>query len=292
MKNLAYLLVAVALINFSACKKSGTSPSKKNGSTTTSMHPVTSTIVQTGGVPATYIYTYDSDNNMSKMAIGNTYEVDITPHTVTQTSITSEFDITNTYSYSAGSNLPVDIYTTIPGQLSISSYSKDNLSGTSTTIPGYLWLMQAGKDNTIAQMGTSDNGGQTINFSYDANDNLKTIAWTALSGARASEVASTLTVTAVDDKHSPFSAVPGYNVFSYTQSMYPSDYALAFCKNNPTQMIYKQFDYGKGDLEINEQDDFTYTYNAQGYPLTVTVKVTYFDAAHTIINKSYTYTYK
>ena len=291
MKKITYLLAAFALINFISCSKSGTSPSKKNGSTT-SLHPVTSTIVQTGGEPATYIYTYGSDNNMTKMAIGNTYEVDITPHTVTQTSISSEFDVINTYSYSAGSNLPVDIYTTIPGQLSISTYSKDNLSGTSTTIPGYLWLMQAGKDNTIAQMGTSDNGGQTVNFSYDANDNLKTIAWTQLSGAQAGKVFSTLTVTALDNHPSPFSAVPGYNVFSYTQSMYPSDYALAFCKNNPTQMIYKEFDYGKGDLEINEQDDFTYTYNDQGYPATVTVKVTYPGPPASQYTKSYTYTYK
>ena len=290
MRKIAYLFAAFALISFNGCKKSGTSPSKQKGSTTT-MHPVSSTFVQTGGVPVTYAYTYDSNNNMTKMAIGNTYEVDITPHTVTQISITSEYDVTNTYSYSAGSNLPVDIYTTIPGQLSISTTSKDNLAGTSTSYAGYLWNMAAGKDNTVMSMATSDNGGQTIDFSYDANDNMKTIAWSALSGARAGEVASTLTVTAVDDKHSPFSAVAGYNVFSYTQAMYPSDYALAYCKNNPIQMIYKQFDYDTGQLDVNEQDDFTYIYNAQGYPTSVTVKVTY-PADNLVINKSYTYTYK
>jgi len=288
MKKIVYLFAALALIHLSSCKKSGTSPSKKNGSTT-AMYPVSSTFVQTGGVQVTYAYTYDNNNNMTKMAIGNTYEVDITPHTVTQTSITSEFDVVNTFSYSAGSNLPVDIYTTIPGQLSISIYDKDNLSGTSTTTPGYLWLMQAGKDNTVAQMGTSDNGGTTINFSYDANDNLNTIAWTQLSGAQAGKVYATLTVTALDSHPSPFSAVAGYNVFSYTQSMYPSDYALAFCKNNPTQMVYKQMD-NNGNLTPTEQDDFTYTYNAQGYPETVTVKVTYIGTSQIV--KNYTYTYK
>ena len=288
MKKIVYLFAALALIHLSSCKKSGTSPSKKNGSTT-AMYPVSSTFVQTGGVQVTYAYTYDNNNNMTKMAIGNTYEVDITPHTVTQTSITSEFDVVNTFSYSAGSNLPVDIYTTIPGQLSISIYDKDNLSGTSTTTPGYLWLMQAGKDNTVAQMGTSDNGGTTINFSYDANDNLNTIAWTQLSGAQAGKVYATLTVTALDSHPSPFSGVAGYNVFSYTQSMYPSDYALAFCKNNPTQMVYKQMD-NNGNLTPTEQDDFTYTYNAQGYPETVTVKVTYIGTSQIV--KNYTYTYK
>ncbi len=291
MKKIIYLFAALAIISFNSCKKSGTSP-KKNGTTTT-MHPVSGTFNQTGGVPSTNTYTYDSNGNMTKIVNEtNTYEIDITPHTVTQTSITSEYDITNTYAYSAGSNLPVDIYTTIPGLLEISTTSKDNLAGTSTSYKGYSWTMAAGKDNTIMSMATTGNGGSTIDFSYDANDNLKTIAWTQLSGAQAGKVFSTLTVTALDNHPSPFSAVPGYNVFSYTQSMYPSDYALAFCKNNPTQMIYKEFDYGKGDLEINEQDDFTYTYNAQGYPLTVTVKVTYFDAAHTIINKSFAYTYK
>jgi hypothetical protein len=292
MKKIIYLFAALALTSFSSCKKSGTSLTKQKGSTTTTtMHPVSSTIVQTGGNLATYAYTYDGDNNMTKMAIGNTYEIDITPHTVTQISISSEFDVTNTYSYSAGSNLPVDIYTTIPGQLSISTTNKDNLSGTSTSSNGYLWNMTAGKDNTLAGMATSDNGGQTIAFSYDANDNLKTVAWTALSGARAGEVASTLTVTAVDDKHSPFSAVAGYNIFSYTGAMFLSDFALAYCKNNPTQIIYKQFDYDTAQLDVNEQDDFTYTYNAQGYPTSVTVKVTY-PADNLVINKNYTYTYK
>jgi len=292
MKKIIYLIAAFAVISFNSCKKSGTSPSKKNGTTTT-MHPVSGTFNQTGGVPSTNTYTYDSNGNMTKIVNGtNTYEIDITPHTVTQISISSEFDVTNTYAYSAGSNLPVDIYTTIPGQLSISTTSKDNLDGTSTSYKGYSWTMAAGKDNTIASMATTGNGGSTTDFSYDANDNLKAIAWTQLSGPQAGKVFSTLTVTALDNHPSPFSAVAGYNVFSYTQSMYPSDYALAFCKNNPTQMIYKEFDYGKGDLEINEQDDFTYTYNALGYPLTMTVKVTYFDAAHTTINKSFAFTYE
>jgi hypothetical protein len=291
MKKIVYLFATLAFIAFGSCKKSGTSPSKKNGSTV-SMHPVSSTFIQTGSVLGTYTYTYDSNNNFTKMVNGtNTYEIDVDPHTVTQTSITSETDVINTYAYSAGSNLPVDIYTTIPGQLSISTTSKDNLSGKSTSYKGYLWDMAAGKDNTVASMATSDNGGQTIDFTYDANDNLKTIAWTALSGPQAGKVASTLTVTALDDKHSPFSAVAGYNVFSYTEAMYPSDYALAFCKNNPIQMIYRQFDYDTAQLDINEQDDFTYTYNAQGYPTSVTVKVTY-PADNLVINKSYTYTYK
>ena len=98
--------------------------------------------------------------------------------------------------------------------------------------------------------------------------------------------------TGVDDHPSPFSAVKGYNVISYPQQ-FVSDYALAFCKNNPIQIIYKQFDYDKGDLETTEQDDFTYTYNDQGYPATIAVKVTSFaTSGTTAITKNYTYTYK
>jgi hypothetical protein len=291
MKKIIYLFAALALINFSGCKKGGTSPSKQKGSTTTTaMYPVSVTSLATGGVETTWTYTYDSNNNMTKYGLDGTYEVTIDAHNVVQSSLSSTLDVINTYAYTGGSNTAVDIYTNVPAQMSVSTTQKNVTAGTSSSYKGFLWLFQGGKDNTITQMGTADNGGLTINFSYDANDNLKTVTWTSLSGAQAGIAYASLTVTSLDDHPSPFSAVAGYNVIAYTQSMYPAEYALAYCKNNPVQMVYKQLD-GNGNLATSEQDDFTYTYNTQGYPSNVTVKVSYPNNS-LISTKSSDFTYK
>ncbi|TSJ41039.1 hypothetical protein FO440_15000 [Mucilaginibacter corticis] len=218
------------------------------------------------------------------------YQVAVTAHTVAVSTFSAEFDFVTTYAYSGPSNAPVDIYTDLPAQRSISTYAKDNLAGTSTTNPGKLWAFEGSKD-LITKLFTSDAGGENIDFTYDANNNFKTISFTNLSGAQAGKVVASMTVTGLDNHPSPFSSVKGYPVFSYPQ-MFISDYALAFCKNNPTQIVYKQLDYNKGDLETTEQDDFTYTYNDQGYPATVTVKVSYIGPPASSITKSYTYNYK
>jgi len=288
---LSAILIPVVLLSvLSGCKKSGTSPSKQIGATTI-IRPVSSTFVQTGGEPITYKYSYDSDNNLAGYGSVGEYEVAVDAHTVTQSSFSSEFDDVITYSYSGPSNTPVDIYTDIPTQMSISMYNKNVLAGTSTTTPGYLWAFEGSK-NIISKMYTSDGGGENIDFTYDANNNFKTISFTNLSGAQAGKVVVLMTVTGIDNHPSPFSSVKGYNVISYPQE-FVSDYAQAFCKNNPTQIIYKRFDYDKGDLEIYEQDDFTYTYNAQGYPTAVVVKITEFGTnSNTYLTKNYTYTYK
>ena len=244
-----------------------------------------------GGTPITAQYTYDSDNNLTGYGSEGNYEIAVDAHTVTQSFFTSEFDDVDTYSYTGPSNTPVDIYTDIPTQMSISMYTKDNNAGTSLTIPGKLWAFQGG-NNLITKMFTSDQGGENIDFTYDANSNFKTISFTNLSGVQAGKVVVMMAVNGVDNHPSPFSSVKGYNVISYPQA-FVSDYAQAFCKNNPTQIIYKRFDYDKGDLETSEQDDFTYLYNAQGYPTSIAVKVTNFVAAgNTSFNKNYTFTYK
>ncbi|HVS93440.1 MAG TPA: hypothetical protein VHE59_15480 [Mucilaginibacter sp.] len=287
MKTSAYLLAALALINFSSCKKSGTSPSKQKGG---AMYPATVTSVSTGGLPITWTFTYDSNNNLTKYGGEGSYIVTIDPHNVVQSSFSETIDVVNTYAYSGGSNTPVDIYTTVPAQLSISTTQKNLTTGTSVSYPGFLWAMTAGKDNTITEMTTSDNGGQTVTFSYDANDNLKTVSWINLSGDQAGKVYAALTVTSLDNHPSPFSSVKGYNVIAYTQFMYPAEFALAYCRNNPIQMIYKQLD-GNGNLATSEQDDFTYAYNAQGYPTNITVKVSYPNNS-TVNSKSSDFTYK
>jgi hypothetical protein len=284
----AFLIIVASVL--SGCGKSGTSPSKPKGGTTTAMYPATSTFVQTGGTPITYQYKYDSDNNLTYFGSAGEYEVAVTAHTVAVSTFSSAYNFVTTYSYTGASNAPVDIYTDIPAQMSISMYSKDNNAGTSMTNPGKLWAFEGSK-SAITKMFTSDAGGENIDFTYDANNNFKTISFTNLSGVQADIVVASMTVTGVDNHPSPYSAVKGYNTISYPQE-FISDYAQAFCKNNPTQIIYRHFDYNKNDLEISEQDDFTYTYNDQGYPTTITVKVTYIGTQQSSITKTYTYTYK
>lgn len=254
------------------------------------MYPASLAISNNSGSSQTYQYTYNSDNNLTKYGTPGSYEIAVDPHTVTQSSFTSASDVINTYAYSGPSNSPVDIYTNTPAQMSISTVSKNVSTGTSTTTPGKSWAFR-GNSNTITQMSTADQGGETIDFTYDANANLKTITWTNLSGQQAGIPFASLTVTAVDNKPSPFSAVKAYNVISYPQ-YYAPDFAFGFCKNNPSQMVYKQFDDSKGDLEPTEQDDFTYTYNAQGYPTAIAIKITYFGFPNIYATRNYTITYK
>jgi hypothetical protein len=292
MKNITYLFAAFALINFSSCSKSGTSPSKKG----IAMYPASETLSQNGGASTTFQCTYNSDNNLTKIiSDALDYELDIDGHNVTQTStiysnltnLHTTGQVINTYEYSGPSFAAVDIYTTIPAHVTIVTVNKDYVHNTMNTKQGLSLDFQGSKD--ITQMLTEGNG-QHIDFTYDANDNFKTISWTNLTGFQAGSVNASMTVTAVDNKPSPFSAVKGYNVISYPQSDAP-DYALAFCKNNPTQILYKQYDNAQETLVTTEQDDFTYSYNAQGYPTSVTVKITH-PGTNTTDTKSYTYTYK
>lgn len=291
MKKIIYLFVAFALLNFVSCSKSGTSPSKQKGGTTaTAMYPASMTLIN-GNTSQTYQYTYDSDNNLTKYGTPGLYEIAITPHIVTQSSFGTANDVINTYAYAGPSNAPVDIYTSVPSQLTITTSNRDIAADKTTSYGSGFWLYTPSKDDKILQMGSSDNGGQTINYAYDTNGNLKSISYINLSGPQAGKVISTVTVTAVDNKPSPFSAIKGYNVISYPQ-YYAPEIGFAFCKNNPTQIILTQFDYDTGTLVPDEQDDFTYTYNAQGYPTQVNVSISYLGIGASHGSKTYNFTYK
>jgi hypothetical protein len=290
MKNIVYLFSAFAIISFSSCSKSGTSPTKQTGTTTaTAMYPASYSLSQ-GGSTVTFQFSYDGNNNITKYTNGGSNETDVDLHTVVRT-VSSGTDVfITTYAYAGASNAPVDIYTTIPTTLSISLYHKDLQSGGSTTSPNGAWLFTGG-GNTLTQEATSDQGGKNLNFAYDANGNLKTVSFVSLSGAQAGIPYSILTVTSLDNKPSPFSAVKGYNIISYPQA-YLAEYALAFCKNNPTQMVLSQYDVSTKTYIPVEQDDFTYLYNDKGYPTSITVNISYPGPPETHFTETYTYTYK
>ncbi|PZR25398.1 MAG: hypothetical protein DI535_18170 [Citrobacter freundii] len=130
---------------------------------------------------------------------------------------------------------------------------------------------------------------KTNYYTYDDKKNLKQIEF--FQSTEPSRPFNRLKVTGVDDKPSPFSAVRGYQWLSYPQS-YAIDYSFAFCRNNPTQIVIESYDRTSNSYKIAEQNDFTYTYDTDGYPTTVNINTTYYGGTTTRYSGSYTIVYK
>ncbi|MET0466279.1 MAG: hypothetical protein ABW007_24180 [Chitinophagaceae bacterium] len=129
----------------------------------------------------------------------------------------------------------------------------------------------------------------TLYYTYDDKKNLKQIEF--FRSNEPSRPYTRLKVTGVDDKPSTFSAVRGYQWLSYPQA-YAVDYSFAFCRNNPTQIVIESYDQASNSYKVAEQNDFTYAYDAEGYPVTINVTTTYYTATTTRYSVSYTVVYK
>jgi hypothetical protein len=129
----------------------------------------------------------------------------------------------------------------------------------------------------------------TLYYTYDDKKNLKQIEF--FQSTEPSRPFNRLKVTGVDDKPSTFSAVRGYQWLSYPQA-YAVDYSFAFCVNNPTQIVIESYDRASNSYKVYEQNDFTYAYDADGYPTTMNVSITYYGTTTTRSSASYAIVYK
>ncbi|RYY57284.1 MAG: hypothetical protein EOO09_03340 [Chitinophagaceae bacterium] len=131
--------------------------------------------------------------------------------------------------------------------------------------------------------------GRTDSYSYDEKKNLKQILFVDNSGVGSSR----LTVKSLDGNPSPYVAVKGYSNASYPHSS-PMDYALAYCHNNPIQIIVEGNDPRVNTVwKVTDQHDFSYVYNENGYPTSVTIKTTYFNTSTPqVFTQTYVYKYK
>ncbi|WP_157278669.1 hypothetical protein [Olivibacter sitiensis] len=130
-----------------------------------------------------------------------------------------------------------------------------------------------------------------INYAYDNNENLKTIAWSQ-KGVDSFIPYSRLTVTSLDDKPSPFSAVKGYQFAAFPMA-YAPEYGLAFCKNNPLEIVEEVVDPATKQWTLYARTTFAYEYNDNGYPTKIAAATTYHTTAGaSTFYKTYVYTYK
>lgn len=126
-------------------------------------------------------------------------------------------------------------------------------------------------------------------YTYDDKKNLKQIEF--FTSDQTTRPFSRLKVMGVDDKPAPFSAVRGFQWLSYPQA-YPIDYSFGYCLNNPTQIIIETYDKNSNSYKLSEQDDFTYTYDADGYPTAISLNITWYAAVNTYYSASYAIVYK
>jgi len=261
------------------------------------MYPATKSFYDqgNGAYPTVFTYTYDKNNKLTRFGKDSVLIREINDHGVLETTYDLPLWIFQTgYTYSTvngTADTAVSLYTGSPNQVAIVSASKDLKSGVAKSSPSGLWNIFYNKTGLELKDVTSDGGGRNYNYSYDANGNLSEIDFVSLSGPRSGAVYSRLKVTSVDDKHSPFSAVVGYR-FAAWPAAYPSDYATAYCKNNPKEITVDEYDADKNTLVPYEKDEFAYVYNDKGYPTTITVTKTYFTGAGSTYVKTFNYTYK
>lgn len=290
LATLIFFGVITTAIFFSACKKSNTTPGGTSGAGV--MQPVSVSFYEgnNAGYPETWDYTYNNDNLLVKYGKENNWLKEIGVHGVTLTTYGSFAIYSTDYAYSIANQLDtaVNIYAQSPSKLTITlNYKNLNTNSVTQTPQGY-YIMTANARQQLLDMDFS--GGTAFKYAYDDKGNLSTVNFYQ-SGISGAGPYGRLTVNAVDDKPSPFSAVKGYNFIAWPVA-YPDQYALAYCKNNPLKITEEDAVPG-GGWKVYRITSFAYVYNEQGYPTKVTVTTENPGAAvPTTYYKTYNYTYK
>lgn len=256
------------------------------------MHPIAVSFYDgnNSAYPTTWNYTYDSKNQLTKYGLENSWIKDVGTAGHALTTWSSTFIFTTTYMYTTP-NLTdslADIYSVNPKRLYIDLSAKDlALNNETKTRQGFYDLVINQKQQ-ILHMNFSN--FRDFAYAYDEKGNLSQANFydTHLQNP---PPYGRLTVNAVDDKRSPFSAVPRFNFIAWPVA-YPADYALAYCANNPLSITVEDNLPDKG-WTVYEKDTFNYEYNEQGYPTKVSVTMEYPNSpGQPVFTKTFNYTYK
>lgn len=296
---MVYAFAGCTVLLLSNCQKKNINPKPVDSNKVYAMYPISQS-KSDGTNTYTYNYEYDKDNNLVKYArtdnvvtynIG-TNQVDINVNEYNSSRVLVHMSTTSfVYNLVGLPDKPVNIYKTAPTQVTYTYIDKDVASGVSKTSPGGQWQFENNKDGLPFKSITADGGGFNYNYHYDDKGNLATSEFVRLSGIRAGELYQRITFSSFDDKPSPFSAVRSYWVASYPQG-YTPEYALAYCKNNPKQIVTEIYDQVKNAFVKYQQDDLTYVYNGKGYPTQITINTSYFTGLNTHYVTTYNYSYK
>lgn len=303
IKPLVYVIGICTTLLLSNCQKKDTGPKPippVDSTKVQAMYPATQT-KSNGGVAYTYKYEYDKGNNLVKYSRTDnvvTYnisssQVDIHVNEYASSNQALIHTSTTSFVYNLAGlpDSPVNIYTTAPTQVTWTYFDKDEPNGPVKSRPGDLWQFLNNQDGLPVNAITADGGGFRYDYTYNDKGNLAYAGFVRLSGIRVGEMYERISFTSFDDKHSPFSAIKAYWEASYPQGA-TWEYALAYCKNNPKQILTEIYDVTKNGFVKYQQDDLTYVYNDKGYPMQITINTTYFNATSTHYTTTYNYTYK
>lgn len=291
LSNIVYWVLLFMCFSFSACKKSNPGAGGA-GNNSGLMHPIAVSFYDgnNSAYPTTWNYTYDSKNQLTKYGAENSWIKDIgtSGHVLTTWSSTFIFATSYMYTRPHATDSIANIYNENPNKLYINLKAKDLALQSVTEIPQGFYALLINPKQQILHMNFSN--FRDFAYSYDEKGNLSKVNFydTHLENP---PPYSRLTVNAVDDKRSPFSAVPRFNFIAWPVA-YPVDYALAYCTNNPLSITVESADPEKGWV-LYEKDTFSYEYNEQGYPKKISVTIEYPNSpGEKLFTKTFNYTYK
>lgn len=285
--------IAGLIISIAGCSKNKTPGGGNNA--IAAQYPALISYAETGSQPIATTYEYNGKNELVKFGRAGILSTEVTSAgiNVVNSGTASLYIVTTSYTFSLASGSPgsVNIYEGAPTQVSVDEFYKYADGSTqSKHVDNYYF--ECSPDGYKLKEIVNSGLGQNFNYTYDADKNLQQVDFVYLSGPRANAVYARLRITSLDKNPSPFVAVKGYKWAGYANGGDLVDYGFKFCHNNPIQIIHENFDASTNSFKMDEQDDFTYEYNEDGYPTRITLQKTYFGSSITTSSRVYTITYK
>lgn len=272
----AVLSAAVLMsgIAFTGCKKNTGSSNPQPGAAD-KLYPATLAFYNNTQYPENSVFKYDGDHNLTYTGNANRYYNIDAGHS--QLIVIQRGDtMYNTYSFDR------NIYTE-KGIVNATNLVKWRYAGGlppyQSAESKYLFMPAVGTDG---QVGHANLGKLSQNITYDNNGNVASVthvtnAWGSPNSTQYDPgglVLSKITYKGYDDKPSPYSSIAGYSYISVLW-VYPQHFYFSLSKHNPTQIIEESLDTNTMKYSIYSKSDFTYTYNEQGYPTQVKIKIVY-----------------
>jgi len=284
--NASLVLLASSLL-FAGCHKNNT-PGGNGNPTLNVMYPTQLIYSESGNnnYPFTWTYEYDADNNLVKYGKEGFTLRQISSPGVTATTWNGNTATTfgYTFRYYDNPNGAISFYSGLPPtEVNVDVFVK-NLETGVVNSDHYNTFQFTNYSNGFLQSELAF--GRNYNYNYDEDENLKEIDY-----VENGHPYSRIRVVSHDDNPSPFVAIKGYRYASYPQ-VYVPEICAAFLHNNPIHVVVEDLDPDTNQWKLYEEDDFTYTYNEEGYPTTIQLTITYHTATITHFTKTFNYTYR
>ncbi len=285
MKKILYITAVAVLL--SACKKNGGSGTPGNSDL---MYPATLAFDNNTGYPEKSTFKYDDKRHMTY--VGNDARfTSIGSNGSALVVITGKDTLVASYLFDG------DIYAGNNIGTVVMNYLNKYASGSHVQGPNYTFYFTYSNASHTA-LGSYNGGSFTQYFTYDDKGNLTFSKFVTNAAGSPNSTSydpggleyDRITFKGYDDKPSPYSAVAGYRYIAYPWS-YPWQMYLALSQHNPTQIIEESLNTNTMKWSVYTQSDISYSYNDQGYPTEVIVKVSSPGTAYQPYYQRYYFTY-